>query len=177
MKKMLMALLAGLFVACSTLSAATNYVSQSEMNRMNKAVAAYVAKAENYAARAEKVSNLEEHIALTKDFVLFLENDAAIKDAPEELKKYFDTIRVRMGQALKFVQDAPNWQGSEEEWQKRLQKIADSVDAKEKEMVEYMKSCQVERKTRWRIPLFVYWVLGGIIISAVTGAYNMLKKK
>ena len=177
MKKMLMALLTGLFVACSTLSAATNYVSASEMIRINKAADAYGAKAEKYAEASKNITELEQSCVLIKDFILFLENDAAIKDAPEELKKYFDTIRVRMGQALKFIQDAPNWQGTEEEWQKRLQKIGDSVDSKEMEMVEYIKSCQVERKTRWRIPFFVYWVLGGIIISAVTGAYNMLKKK
>ena len=113
MKKMLMALLTGLFIACSTLSAATNYVSESEMARIEKAASAYSTRSQKYAADAQKVSDLNEHIALTKDFIRFLETDAAIKEAPEELKKYFDTIRVRMGQALKFIQDAPNWQGTE----------------------------------------------------------------
>ena len=173
MKKTLLALFAGLFVACGTLSA--TYVTADEMARIEKAASAYSAKAKKYAADAEKVSDLNECVALSKDFLFFLETDAAIKDAPADLKNYLDAIRERMEQAVKFFQDAPNWQGTEEEWQKKLNQISDSIDAKEKEMGEYLQSCKV-KKGGWRIPRIFFWLIGALVIGAITSAYNKVKK-
>ena len=175
MKKTLLALFAGLFVACGTLFAETYYVSESEMERIVKAANAYSERAKKYVADAEKVSDLNEHIALTKDFIRFLETDAAIKDAPADLNNYLDAIRVRMGQGVKFLQDAPNWKGTEEEWQKKLNQISNSIDAKEKEMGEYLQSCKV-KKGGLRIPRFIYYVIGILVVGAITSAYNKVKK-
>ena len=175
MKKTLLALFAGLFVACGTLFAETYYVSESEMERIVKAANAYSERAKKYAADAEKVSDLNEHIALSKDVISFLETDPAIKDAPADLKNYLDAIRVRMGQVVKFIQDTPNWKRSEEEWQKKLNQISNSIDAKEKEMGEYLKSCKV-KKGGWRIPRIFFWLIGALVVGAITSAYNKVKK-
>lgn len=169
MKKTLVVLFAGLFLFTGSLSAATNHVTKSEMARIEKAAKAYLAATDKYTQKCEKIDDLKVLEKATGVLIHTLENDESIKDAPPRMKEILDELTVRMKRFHKFVQDAPNWKGSEAEWGKKYENLLGHAAQKEKELGEYVSSCKVKK---WRLPIFAYILIGSVVIAGLNKVFK-----